>query len=52
MMTGVAAAYPFLVGFGKVATAADTSIQAVSLDGKEIELEKAAIRELGDALLL
>ena len=32
------------------ATQADTSIAAVSLDGSEIELERAAIRELGDAM--
>jgi hypothetical protein len=32
------------------ATQADTSIAAVSLDGAEMELEKAAIRELGDAM--
>jgi len=55
LITGMAAAYPFLVGFDKdasvpVATAANTSIPAVSLDGAEIELEKAAIRELGEAL--
>jgi FAD/FMN-containing dehydrogenase len=55
LVTGVAATYPFLVGFNSnapvpVATAADTSIPAISLDGAEIELEKAAIRELGDAL--
>ena len=55
MLTGMAAAYPFLVGFNKdapvpVATTADTSIKAVSLDGAEIELERAAIRELGEAL--
>jgi FAD/FMN-containing dehydrogenase len=48
---GVAAA--FLPGCGKetpVATQADTGIMAVSLDGAEIELSRAAIRELGDAL--
>ena len=45
---GVTAA--FLPGCGKetpVATQADTGIAAVSLDGEEIELSKAAIRELG-----
>ncbi len=49
----VAAAIPVLPGCGRkapVATEADTSIAAVSLDGAEIELEKAAIRELGEAL--
>ena len=48
---GVTAA--FLPGCGKetpVATEADTGIAAVSLDGAEIELSKAAIRELGDAM--
>jgi len=48
---GVASA--FLPGCGKetpVAAQADTGITAVSLDGAEIELSKAAIRELGDAL--
>jgi len=48
---GVAAA--FLPGCGKetpVATQADTGITAVSLDGADIELSKAAIREFGDAL--
>ena len=47
---GVAAA--FLPGCGKetpVATQADMGITAISLDGAEIELTKAAIRELGDA---
>ena len=54
-----AAAYPFLTGCGReapvtaapavTATQADTGIAAVSLDGAAIELEKAAIRELGEA---
>jgi FAD/FMN-containing dehydrogenase len=42
-----------MTGCGKevpVATRADTGIAAVSLDGAEIELEKAAIRELGEQL--
>ncbi len=53
---GVAAAYPMLGACGRkeeaapVATAANTSIPAVSLDGAGIELSKAQIRELGDAL--
>jgi hypothetical protein len=51
---GVAASYPILGACSReeapVATAANTSIRAVSLDGAEIELEKAAIRELGDAM--
>jgi hypothetical protein len=47
-----AAAYPFMTGCGKevpVAAKADTGIAAISLDGNGIELEKAALRELGDA---
>ena len=32
------------------ATQAETSLRAVSLDGAEIELERAAIRELGESL--
>jgi len=53
LAAAAAAAYPFLPGCERetrVATSADTSIRAVSLDGAEIELERAAIRELGDAL--
>jgi len=49
----VAAAIPMLPGCERkapVATDADTSLAAVSLNGAEIELEKAAIRELGDSL--
>ncbi|HXW10042.1 MAG TPA: FAD-binding oxidoreductase [Steroidobacteraceae bacterium] len=47
------AAVPGLIGWYNsaiAATEADTSIPAVSLDGKEIELERAAIRELGERL--
>jgi FAD/FMN-containing dehydrogenase len=51
---GVAASFPLLNGCGRseppVATSADTSIRGISLDGAEIELEKAAIRELGDSM--
>ncbi|MCH7830197.1 MAG: FAD-binding oxidoreductase [Proteobacteria bacterium] len=51
---GVAAAYPLLGGCSRseppVATSADTSIRGISLGGLEIELERAAIRELGDAM--
>ncbi len=50
---GVAASIPLLPGCSReapVATAADTSIRGISLDGAEIELEKAAIRELGEAM--
>jgi FAD/FMN-containing dehydrogenase len=49
----VAAAIPVLPGCERkapVATEADTSLAAVSLDGAEIELEKAAIKELGEAM--
>ena len=50
---GVIAAMPVLPGCERkapVAGDADTSLAAVSLDGAEIEIEKAAIREFGDAL--
>lgn len=51
---GVVAAYPLLGGCGRseppVATSANTSIRGISLNGAEIELERAAIRELGDAM--
>ena len=49
----VAAAIPMLPGCERkapVATDADTSLAAVSLDGTEIELTKAEIRELGEAM--
>jgi FAD/FMN-containing dehydrogenase len=53
LAAGVAATFPVLSACGekaKVATEAETSLRAVSLDGAEIELEKAAIRELGESL--
>ena len=53
LAAGVAAAYPFLAACekkGAVATHVNTSIRGISLDGAEIELEKAAIKELGDAM--
>ena len=53
LAASVAAAIPLLPGCEKkapVASTADTSIRAISLGGAEIELEKAAIRELGDSL--
>lgn len=53
LAASVAATYPFLAAFGRQATVAaraDTGIPAISLDGAEIELEKAAINELGDSL--
>ena len=49
----VAAAIPVLPGCERkapVATEADTSLAAISLDGAEIELEKAAIKELGESM--
>ena len=53
LAAGVAAAFPFLTACekkGAVATHVNTSIRGISLDGAEIELEKAAIKELGDAM--
>jgi FAD/FMN-containing dehydrogenase len=53
LTASLAAAYPFLTACREeapVATRADTSIAGISLDGSEIELERAAIRELGEAL--
>lgn len=47
LSAGLAASYPFTF---MQAIHASTSIAAVSLDGNEIELEKAAIRELGAAM--
>lgn len=50
---GLAAAYPGLTAFGRqlaVATRSDTSIPAISLGGREIELGKAAVNELVDSL--
>jgi len=42
----VAAAYPAVL----LAANAETNIAAISLDGKQIELERAAVRELGKSL--
>lgn len=53
LAASVAATLPVLTACGdkaKVATEADTSIMGVSLDGAEIELEKAAIKEMGEAM--
>jgi len=53
LAAGTAAAYPLLAACekkGTVATVANTSIRGISLDGAELELEKAAIKELGDAM--
>ncbi len=49
----VAAAIPMLPGCDRKApdaTQANTSIRAISLGGAEIELEKAAVQELGEAM--
>ncbi|HNP35766.1 MAG TPA: FAD-binding oxidoreductase [Woeseiaceae bacterium] len=53
LAASIAATYPLIGGCSKeapVASKADTSIAAVSLDGAQIELKKAAINELGEAL--
>ena len=55
LAAGLAAAYPVMPGCGRSdqdapAPAADTNIPAVSLDGAPIELEKAAVNELGESL--
>ncbi|HSG58642.1 MAG TPA: FAD-binding oxidoreductase [Woeseiaceae bacterium] len=53
LAASVAAAIPALYGCEKkppLATEADTSIRGISLDGAELELEKAAVRELGESL--
>jgi len=53
LAASIAAAIPLLPGCEKkapVATEADTSIRGISLDGAEIELERAAIRELGESM--
>ena len=49
----IASSFPYLAACSEkasVATKADTSIPAIALDGSAIELEKAAVRELGAAL--
>jgi len=53
LAASVATAIPMLPGCSRrapVATDADTSILGVSLDGAELELERAAIRELGESM--
>jgi len=53
LAVGVAAAIPMLPGCDKkapVATEANTSIRGISLGGAELELEKAAIKELGESM--
>lgn len=59
LAAGFTATYPFLAGCGKetavsatppVAARAETGIAAISLDGASIELERAAVNELGESL--
>ena len=53
LAASVAAAIPVLPGCERkapIATEADTSIRGISLNGAELELEKAAIRELGESM--
>ena len=53
LAASVAAAIPLLPGCERqapVATQADTSIRAVSLEGAEVELERAAVKEFGESL--
>lgn len=46
----MAASFPLLSACERSATKVEAGIAAVSLDGAEIELEKAAIRELGESM--
>jgi FAD/FMN-containing dehydrogenase len=54
LAASVASSFPLLNGCSRseppVATTANTSIRGISLDGAEIELERAAIRELGESM--
>jgi len=53
LAASVAAAIPLLPGCDKkapVATEANTSIRGISLGGAELELEKAAVKELGESM--
>ncbi len=53
LSASVAAALPMLPGCEKqvpVAVKADTAIRGISLSGAELELEKAAVRELGESM--
>lgn len=53
LAASIAAAMPMLPGCEKnvpLATDAKTSIRAVSLGGAELELERAAIKELGESM--
>ncbi|UCF69570.1 MAG: FAD-binding oxidoreductase [Acidobacteriota bacterium] len=53
LLAALGAAIPALPGCGRrvrTAADADTSIPGISLDGAELELEKAAIKELGESM--
>jgi len=58
LSASIAASFPVLAACDRkepdkpqlLASKAETGVAAISLDGAEIELEKAAIRELGDAM--
>jgi len=53
LAAAVAASFPLLPGCErepKLATTADTSLRAISLDGSETELSQSMIRELGEAM--
>ena len=53
LAASVAAAIPMLPGCEKkapVATEATTSIRGISLDGNELEIERAALKELGESM--
>ena len=53
LAASVAASFPVLTACGekaKVATEADTAIRAVSLDGAEVQLTEAMVKELGEAM--
>ena len=53
LAASVAATFPALTACGekvKVAAEAETGIRAVSLDGAEVELTRAMVRELGEAM--
>lgn len=53
LAAGAAAAFPALAACGekpRVATEAETAVRAVALDGAEVELTTAMVRELGAAM--
>ncbi|UCD25821.1 MAG: FAD-binding protein, partial [Gemmatimonadota bacterium] len=49
-IAGLASTTPILTSCSRAPGRAGTSIPAVSLDGAEIELERAAVNELGEAI--